>query len=170
MQDSTNGDIYSLNNPDMKNFVQRMPEVQKPGLDLKAPSVTRYMATDLITFRTGTPIHQVVDQLLHNRITGAPVMDERGSVVGMIDDKTCLKLLFSGAYYNHPVEQENVGAYMDDIMKFITEEEDIFDVACIFRNSTYKRLLVVNTEGNLIGQISRRDVIRAIQEMKPNTW
>ena len=154
----------------MKNFVQRMPEVQKNVLDLEAPSVTRYMATDLITFRRETPIHQVVDQLLNNRITGAPVMDERGIVVGMIDDKTCLKLLFSGACYNHPVELETVGDYMDDIMKFITEKEDIFDVACIFRNSTYKRLLVLDTEGKLVGQISRRDVIKAIQEMNPSTW
>ena len=42
---------------------------------------------------------------------------------------------------------------------------DIFTVADKFIHSTFRRLLVVDEDNRLIGQITRRDLLRAIQKM-----
>ncbi len=125
------------------------------------------MVTDLFTFKLDTPINEVIDSLLENRITGAPVMNDLNEVVGLIDDKDCLNVLFGGAYHNSPVpvSDDTVAAYMSSVMKTISIHADIFEVANIFLTTPYKRLLVMNDQGKLAGQISRRDILRAIKDM-----
>ncbi len=156
----------------MKNFQQKsLDDVQK-DLKLKAPPVTDYMtmAKDLITFKPETGITEVINSLLENRITGAPVLNNKKEVVGLIDDKDCLNVLVGSAYYNHPVEKDTVSSYMSNVMKTISVHDDIADVANIFVSTKYKRLLVLDDSGKLVGQISRRDVLRAIKKMNMNTW
>jgi predicted transcriptional regulator len=154
----------------MKNFKNKELEEKQKDLKLQAPSVTDYMTKKLITFTADTDINDAIDTLLDNRITGAPVLDADGKVVGLIDDKDCLKVLFAGAYYNHPVGKETVGDYMSNVMKSISANDDLIHVANIFVTSPFKRLLVMDNEGKLAGQISRRDVLRAIHDMNTNTW
>ena len=154
----------------MKNFQNRHHTDEKKDLTLKAPPVTDYMTKDLITFHVNTEINEVIDTLLSKRITGAPVLNDRGEVVGLIDDKDCLKVLFASAYYNHPVGKETVSDYMSNVMKSISDDDNILDVANIFVGTPFKRLLVLDEDGKLVGQISRRDVLRAIKDMNANTW
>jgi len=154
----------------MKNFRNKVVGDDPKDLKLNAPPVTDYMVRDLITFKRNTEIHEVIEALLDNRITGAPVLDDKGEVIGIIDDKDCLKVVFGGAYYNLPSGREVVGSYMSDIMMSIKSSADIIDAANIFLQTTFKRLLVKDDDGNLVGQISRRDVLRAIKDMKKNTW
>ncbi|HFA49342.1 MAG TPA: CBS domain-containing protein [Bacteroidetes bacterium] len=154
----------------MKNFQQNAPDSGRKDLQLKPPKVTEYMVRKLITFKPSTPITEVIDSLLKNRITGAPVLNDNNEVVGMIDDKDCLNVLVSGAYYNHPVAKDTVASYMSNVMKTIPVQSDIVEVANIFLHSKYKRLLVIGDDGKLVGQISRRDILRAIKDMDANTW
>lgn len=154
----------------MKNFRNKGPVQNVKDLKLQAPSVTKYMTANLITFNADTDINEAIDVLLANRITGAPVLDEQGKVVGLIDDKDCLKVLYAGAYYNHPIGKETVGDYMSNVMKSISVDDDLLDVVNIFVTSPYKRLLVMDHNNKLAGQISRRDVLRAIKDMNTNTW
>lgn len=150
----------------MKNFQQKSLDQFKEDRSIKAPSVEEYMTKKIITFTPDTPIKQVVDTLLENRITGAPVLNERNEVVGLIDDKDCLNILFGDVYHRHPVGQETVASYMSNVMKTISIHTDILDVANIFLTTPYKRLLVMDDNGKLAGQISRRDILRAIKELK----
>lgn len=154
----------------MKNFKQKSGEAEKKSLKLEAPSVTDYMTKDLITFKKETEMIDVINLLISKRITGAPVMNDDGEVVGLIDDKDCLNVLFASAYYNHPVARETVESYMSNVMKSISVHSDIMDVADVFVHSKYKRLLVMDDDGKLVGQISRRDILRAIKDMNSNTW
>ena len=154
----------------MKNFKQKDSATILKDRTLKVPSVTEYMTRKLITFTPDTPISEVIDSLLDNRITGAPVLNSRKEVVGLIDDKDCLNVLVGGAYYNHPVGKETVANYMSNVMKSISEHDNIVDVANIFLETKYKRLLVMDDNGRLVGQISRRDVLRAIKDLNLTTW
>ena len=154
----------------MKNFQQNLPDSGRKDRKLNAPNVTEYMVRKLITFKPDTPITEVIDSLLENRITGAPVLNDKKEVVGLIDDKDCLNVLVSGAYYNHPVAKDTVSSYMSNVMKTIPVHSDIVEVANIFLHSKYKRLLVLDDNGKLVGQISRRDILRAIKDMETNTW
>ena len=91
-------------------------------------------------------------------------------MVGLIDDKDCLKVLVGGVYYNQPVEKDTVASYMSNVLKTISIHDDIVDVANIFLTTKYKRLLVMDDDGKLVGQISRRDILRAIKDLNANTW
>ena len=154
----------------MKNFKQKQPGSEEKDRTLKTPNVSEYMTKKLITFTTDTPINDVINTLLANRITGAPVLDEKGNVLGLIDDKDCLKVIFASAYYNHPVGKETVSDYMSNVMQSISIDSDLMDAANIFVTSPYKRLLIKDHDGKLAGMISRRDVLRAIKELNLNTW
>jgi predicted transcriptional regulator len=139
---------------------------------LDKPSVTEYMATlrQLITFTPDTPIITALDSLIENRITGAPVLNDKHEVVGMIDDKDCLKILVGSGYYDFPIGKETVADYMSDVMKTISDDHDIFMAANIFLTSPFKRLIIVDKHKKLIGQISRRDILTAIKDLKLTTW
>lgn len=149
----------------MKNFQQKSIEDHPVDRSIKVPLVTDYMVKNLITFRPETPISEVIDALLDNTITGAPVLNEKNEVVGLIDDKDCLNVLVGGVYYNRPVNEDNVAKYMSNVMKTISVKADIIEVAHIFLTTPYKRLLVMDENNKLVGQISRRDILLAMREM-----
>ena len=154
----------------MKNFQQKPIDADLKDRQLQAPSVVDYMVTKLITFKKDTPISEVINSLLQNRITGAPVLNDQNELVGLIDDKDCLNVLIAGAYYNHPVGKDTVSDYMSNTMKTISTRDSIIDVANMFLQTKYKRLLVLDDDGKLVGQISRRDILRAIKDLNTNTW
>ncbi len=154
----------------MKNFKQNVIQAEKKELGFQSPPVADYMTRELITFKPNTSIIEAIETLLKNRITGAPVLNDAGEVVGLIDDKDCLHVLMSSAYNNHPVARDTVSDYMSNVMKSISLEADILDAATIFTSTPYKRLIVQDKKGRLVGQISRRDVLRAIRELNATTW
>lgn len=152
----------------MKNFQQKT--VDTAIVPKQDQSVKKYMATQLITFKPESDISVVVNTLLDKHITGAPVLNDHKEVVGIIDDKTCLKLMVGSEYYNSPASNQPVSNYMDNVMKTITEDTTISEAANIFLETKYKRLLVVNDAGKLVGQISRRDVLRAVRDLNTINW
>lgn len=154
----------------MKNFKQKEISDDPKSRNFVTPQISEYMVTNLITFTPDTKISIVIDSLLKNRITGAPVLNKEGEVVGLIDDKDCLNVLMSGAYHNHPVSMDTVSDYMSSVMKSISVNSDLLDAANIFTHTPFKRLIVLDDDGMLVGQISRRDVLRAIKELKVTTW
>ncbi|WP_235296753.1 CBS domain-containing protein [Portibacter marinus] len=154
----------------MKNFKQNVIQKEKKELGFVSPPITEYMTKELITFKPDTAIIEVIETLLKNRITGAPVLNDSGEVVGLIDDKDCLHVLMSSAYNNHPVDRDTVSDYMSNVMKSISHDADILDAATVFTSTPFKRLIVLDDKGKLVGQISRRDVLRAIKKINSTTW
>lgn len=152
----------------MKNFKQNPSPPELIGEE-KSP-ISKYMATNLITFSPDSNIMEVVNILLEKRITGAPVLNPNKEVVGIIDDKTCLKLLVASEYYNSPVSQQTVSQFMDDVMMTVQEDLSIGEAANIFLETKYKRLIVLDKDGKLVGQISRRDILRAIRDINSIQW
>jgi len=152
----------------MKNFKQNPSPPDRTGEE-KEP-ISKYMATNLITFAPDSNIMEVVNILLEKRITGAPVLNAHREVVGIIDDKTCLKLLVASEYYNSPVSQQTVSQFMDDVMMTVQEDISIGEAANIFLETKYKRLIVLDRKGKLVGQISRRDILRAIRDINSIQW
>ena len=148
----------------MKNYQQKqLDESGKRSFD--TPPVTKYMTRKLVTFHPDTEIHKVIEQLLEHRISGAPVLDDKGRICGVIDDKDCLNTLIDSLYYNQPVGRNKVSDYMTDVYKCINSSAKIGDVANLFIRSNFKRLLVVDDNDKLVGSISRRDVLKAIRDM-----
>jgi predicted transcriptional regulator len=152
----------------MKNFVQK-PKPPEPRTLTGAP-ITEYMARNLITFTPETEMATVINTLLEKKISGGPVLNEKNEIVGLIDDKDCLGVVVQDAYHNQPGGKETVSMYMSNVMRTINVDADVVDAVNIFLRTPFKRLLVLDHDGKLVGQISRRDILRAIKDMKSTTW
>jgi len=78
--------------------------------------------------------------------------------------KDCLKTVVDSAYHNHPASQHTAEQYMSNVMRSVKPGMSIVDAANIFLSTPFKRLLVLDDRDTLVGQISRRDVLKAIQD------
>lgn len=120
------------------------------------------MATSLLTLNPKKNIFEAIKFLLDNKISGAPVVDDGNQLLGLISEKDCLKLMAKGLDNNIP--KVNVADFMTTKVDTILPEMDIYFAAGIFIKNTYRRFPVVDKNGKLVGQISRRDILRAIHE------
>ena len=130
------------------------------------PHVRDYMDKKFTTLHPDIDIHDAIQILLDQRITGAPVVDKKENLVGILSEKDCLRTIAHGAYSEVPVGGK-VEDYMTKKVDTIHPDLDIFTVADRFLNCSYRRLLVVEDK-KLVGQITRRDLLRAIQKVKIN--
>ena len=148
------------------------PKLSDQNQNDDKPLVSKNMMgiTKLVTFSPDAPILSALDTLLGKRITWAPVLDDTGKVVGLIDDKGCLNILLGSGYYNHPVGKETVSSNMPNVKKTIPIDIDIFMAANMFLTTPYKRLQIVDEYNNLAGQIRRRDILWAIKDLNTTAW
>ena len=128
----------------------------------KPPLIKDYMATTLLTLKPKANIFDAIKFLLDNKISGAPVVDENNRLLGLISEKDCLKLMAKG--FDHKIPKINVADFMTTKVDTILPEMDIYFAAGIFIKNVYLRFPVVDKSGELVGQISRRDILRAIHE------
>ena len=125
------------------------------------PTVDDYMARDLITFMPGDDIHMAVSILLDKRLSGAPVVDGRGRLVGVLSKKDCFEMVYSTSY--HQEWGGRVEEYMTREVTTIESGTDIIKAADLFMSSTFRRFPILKN-GRMTGQISRADLLRALQE------
>ncbi|MCO6058284.1 CBS domain-containing protein [Pseudomonas sp. MOB-449] len=127
---------------------------------LKSIKVRDYMTHHLVTFRSDTDLFLAADRLLEHRISGAPVVDSQGHLIGMLTEGDCLRAILSSAYYDSA--GGSVSSFMSTQVETVSPEADIIEVCQRFLRDKRRRFPVVE-EGVLIGQISRRDVLRAVK-------
>ena len=125
-------------------------------------SIKEFMAKHLITFQSDTPIEAAMESFLENKISGAPVLDNQGKLVGVLSEKDCMRTLFESSYYN------NLGGFVKEYMSTDLKTINIYDtlsnVADEFIKSRFRRFPVMEGD-KLVGQISRRDILRAIVKL-----
>ena len=152
------------------NFTPRKAESTAGLKAMNFPKVGQYMATNEVTMQPGLLINQAVDILLNFKVTGVPVLDAERKIVGMITEKDCLKILVDSAYNNLPYEDKRVSDYMSPVVKTISLNSDILEVANAFLTTNFRKFPVVNEHGRLVGQVSRRDILKAVRDLKNTTW
>ena len=123
--------------------------------------VSDYMVTDLATLSPEMEINRAMNVLLDNDISGAPVMDETGALIGVLTQKDCLKAAIEASYYRD--WGSTVAKYMSTDVKTLPAGMDILTAANAFLESPYRRFPVLR-DGQLVGQISRADALRALSD------
>ncbi len=119
--------------------------------------------THLISFKPDTRIYFVIKTLIQRSISGAPVVDENDNLVGVISEKDCLKVLMEMTMHEMP--GGTVDSYMSPGVTSIDENKTILDAVQMFQDSHYRRFPVTR-DGKLVGLITRRDILRAIEEIR----
>lgn len=120
------------------------------------------MATKLITLAPDADVFEAIATLLKHKISGCPVVDADRRLLGLFSEKSCMQVVIDGAYEQLPTNR--VDAFMIKDPQTIEENLDILSIAQIFLTTSRRRLPVVR-DGIVVGQVSRRDVIRAGHQM-----
>ena len=127
---------------------------------LQSVKVKDYMAANLVTFTPDMDIMDAVSELVSKRISGASVLDEHGSIVGILSERDCLKVTLHTAYYSEG-GAGRVAEYMQPDVTTIDADMTILELAELFLSKPLRRYPVVENN-RLVGQISIRDVLRAL--------
>ncbi len=131
-------------------------------MNVKSALVRNYMARDLISFYPETDVLDAIHDLVTHRIAGAPVVDHHGELIGMLSELDCIKVALDASYYGQ--RGGPVSDYMTTEVKTVDAEMNIVDLAERFATSRFRRFPVLK-DGRLVGQISRRDVLRALEDL-----
>lgn len=128
---------------------------------MRSIKVDDYMTRKLVTFTPATPLFEAMTKMLENRISGAPVVDGDGRLIGVLSEIDFLEAMLKGSY--HGDVEGTVAQVMTEGAQSVEAGTDIYDVAEILLRDRRRRLPVVS-DGRLVGQVSRRDVLRAIKD------
>jgi CBS domain-containing membrane protein len=135
------------------------------------------MATDVISMKPDTPLHEVADAMGSRGISGVPVVDEDHKVVGVISEKDFLARMGDESPKNFmavianclkakgcialPVRAKSAGDIMSSPAITVCEETPFSDIAAVMAQKAINRLPVVDQQGRLVGIITRNDLIAA---------
>ncbi len=127
---------------------------------MSVPSAVKdFMSRPVVSVSPDMDILEAVNVLLEKRISGVPVVDKLGNLVGMLSEKDCMAVVLDAGY--HGLGGGTVSEYMHPEVETVDAEASIFDIASRFLRQEYRRYPVVK-DNRLVGQISRRDVLRAL--------
>ena len=131
--------------------------------------VSDYMTKKLVTFSPDQSILEVMEQFTKYNISGGPVLNDDGFLVGIISEADCMKQISESRYFNQPILDKSVEKYMSKNVETIKHDISIFDAAGVFDKHNRRRLPVMK-DGLLVGQISRKDVVVAALKLSGQNW
>lgn len=132
----------------------------------RAAKARDYMTRHLITLTPDMEVMHAVGIFVERQISGAPVLDPTGNLVGMLSEKDCMRVALSAGYYGE--WGGRVAEYMHAPVATIDADMPIVEVAQLFAEREYRRYPVLE-DARLVGQISRSDVLRALQQLAGTT-
>ncbi len=112
------------------------------------------MTTEVVTVLEEMLLTDVVRLLLKWRVSGLPVVDERGELKGLVTEHDLVNFIVSG---NAAVTR--VSEVMTRDVKTYTPETSFIDIVNDFMIHRVRRIPIVES-GRLVGIVSRRDIIR----------
>ncbi|MGI9342054.1 MAG: CBS domain-containing protein [Gammaproteobacteria bacterium] len=129
---------------------------------MKSICVRDYMATELVTLNPEMEILRAVHILLEHEFGGAPVVDDTGRLIGILTEKDCMKVVLNAGY--HAEYGGRVTEFMSHEVETMQPDDSIVEAAQRFLDENFHRYPVV-VDNELVGQISRRDVMRALEHL-----
>jgi len=108
------------------------------------------MTRDVVTARRDLPTEELAALLAFHNVSGMPVLDEAGAVVGIVSEADVIGK--RGA---------TVGEIMTPEVVAVAEGTPIERIAALMAEKRIKRVPVV-ADGTLIGMVSRADIVRAL--------
>lgn len=122
-------------------------------------AVADYMSEHVATVKPETDVAVAFKIMLENKVTSVPVVDGHGKLVGIFSEKDGMKVAAESAYNQSMTGK--VGEYMSKDVLVVDIEESLVDVAAKFQD-TAMRSFPVFQNGEMVGVISRVDVLRAL--------
>jgi len=115
-----------------------------------------------LTFDKNMDIASAVERMLATHQSGGPVVDEQDNVVGFLSEQDCLQKMIESSYTGESTE--TVASIMRTNTLVLTVENSVMGLAEQMMQPKPKIYPVVDDDEKLIGIITRRDVLTALDE------
>lgn len=142
-------------------------------------NVKNIMSKNVITIKDTATYFEAAKILYDHKFTGAPIVDDKDNLVGMITEKDLFKVLYPyyKSYYENPEtyadssdrESKATEIKDDSIEKFfsreiitVTPDTPIMQAGAMLIAKGIHRMPVVDNNGKLVGIISRGDIFREV--------
>ena len=120
---------------------------------LKAKDI---MVKEVITIGPEITLDKAIKKLVKNKISGMPVIDENGKMVGIISEKDILNFAFNGYLKSTKVEM----AMVKSVIHF-TPDSNIDEIALAISKNHFRRVPIIKDD-RIVGIVSRRDIIESV--------
>ncbi len=144
------------------------------------------MKAEVVTLLNGTTWREAAMLFLEKRISGAPVVDADGRVLGVVSEKDIFRAIYPGykEWYEGPhaftdflaLEEEarrapekRVEEFMTTRLVSVDPETPVLKVGALMVATGIHRVPVL-ANGTLVGMVSRRDIFRAIMRVHFGIW
>jgi CBS domain-containing protein len=140
------------------------------------------MTRDIITVRPDTPILEAANKMLENHVSGLPVLDPSGKLVGVVSEGDFLRRSEIGTQHKHARWLQYLlspghaagdfihdrGRRVEDVMTYdpitANEETPLDDLVALLEKNGIKRLPIMRDD-KLVGIVTRANLLRAVASM-----
>ncbi len=140
--------------------------------------VKELMATEVVSVSPDTTYEETARLLYTHQISGAPVLDEKGRVVGFVSEKDIVRILYPWyrSFYESPesytdmeareskasdIRNTKVEVFMKRNIFTVTPDDPIMKAGALMLAHDVNRLPVVEN-GKVVGIVSRGSIYKAI--------
>ena len=136
--------------------------------------ISELMTTDVLTVGPRTSLKEVARRMLRAGVSGMPVTSDEGELVGIITEadfvageadrrtgKRAGLLRFFTDHGEIPTHERTVGDVMTRDVVVVSPDADHAEAARLMERERVKRLPVIDDAGQLVGLVSRADMLRA---------
>ena len=131
---------------------------------LDSARVRDHMTTvdQLVKLSPQMEVMAAINQLVKHHISGAPVVNAEGELVGMLSEMDCMQVGLIAA--EDTCVAGPVSQFMKTEVVSVSPEDSLTQIAQLFLSKPFRRYPVMEGK-QLLGQISRSDVLKAINQM-----
>lgn len=138
---------------------------------LVPPKVKDLLMTKFVTVAPHDSLDTVISTLLKHEIPAAPVVEKVGNTIdmlGCITEQDCVEYFANEIYYGNP--DVTAQSIMQRYTFCVTPQTDLFTVASLFTRQTCQLLPVVKKKHDFVGLVTRRRVLRALNEFEKKIY
>jgi CBS domain-containing protein len=129
---------------------------------LRSVEMKDYMLSNPIKMKGDDNVFDAIHQILVYKVSGVCVVDDNDFLIGVLSELDCLKAVLSSVYNESPVG--SIKDFMTKDVVSVSLHDNIVDVATDMLKYKHRRRPVVQDDGKLIGQVTCRQLLRAVKE------
>ena len=96
-----------------------------------------YMTANLVTLSPDTSVMEAIRILLDKGISGAPVVDKMGRLVGLLSEKDCMRVATHAGYYGEAGGK--VSEFMSPDVITVEGDTSVIEIAKMFMEKPFKK-------------------------------
>lgn len=129
---------------------------------LRSVEMKDYMLTNPVKLKADDDVFEAIHKLLVYKVSGLCVVDDGNHLIGVLSELDCLRGILNSVYNESPVGK--IGEYMTKEVITVKLADSIVDVASDMLEHKHRRRPVIQEDGVLIGQVTCRQLLRAVKE------